>query len=41
VRGSWLQAYINFAISYVCPLILGIIATVTILDRFFGVSLLG
>ncbi len=41
IRGSLLQKYIDFALSYVCPVILGIIATVTILDRFFGISLLG
>lgn len=31
--------YINFAISYICPVILGSIGLVTILDRFFGIQL--
>lgn len=39
IRGSLLLKYIDFNISYTCPLILGTIAVVTILDRFFGVSL--
>ncbi len=31
--------YINFAVSYICPVILGAIAITTILDRFFGIQL--
>lgn len=30
--------YINFAVSFVCPVILGVIAIITILDRFFGIQ---
>ncbi len=41
IRGSILQRYIDFAISYVCPLLLGTIAIVTILERFFGIQLIG
>ena len=41
IRGTLLQKYIDFTISYVCPVMLGLIATVTILDRFFGVSIIG
>ncbi|NVK22968.1 MAG: sodium-dependent transporter [Kangiellaceae bacterium] len=33
--------YINFAVSYFCPLVLGLITVVTIMDRFFGVQLIG
>ncbi|NVJ49138.1 MAG: sodium-dependent transporter [Gammaproteobacteria bacterium] len=39
IRGSLLQKYIDFAISYICPLMLGTIAIVTILDRFVGIDL--
>ncbi|WP_251359861.1 sodium-dependent transporter [Kangiella sp. TOML190] len=31
--------YINFAVSFICPVILGAIAITTILDRFFGVQI--
>lgn len=41
IRGGILLKYINFAISYICPLMLGLIAVVTILDRFFGIQLIG
>lgn len=40
LKGSWLQSYVNFAVSYVCPLLLGLIFLVTVLDNFFGVKLL-
>lgn len=40
LRGSWLQTYIDVAVSYICPVILGIITVVTVLDRFFGIHLL-
>ncbi len=30
--------YIDFAVSFICPLVLGAIAITTILDRFFGVQ---
>ncbi|WMS87765.1 sodium-dependent transporter [Pleionea litopenaei] len=39
IRGTLLQKYIDFAISYICPFILGLIAVVTILDRFMGINL--
>lgn len=39
LKGSWLQSYVNFAISYICPLLLGLIFIVTVLDNFFGISL--
>ncbi|PWK49229.1 sodium-dependent transporter [Pleionea mediterranea] len=41
IRGGILLKYINFAISYICPLMLGLIAVVTILDRFLGIQLIG
>jgi len=40
IKGSWLQAYVNFAVSYICPLILGAIFIVTVLDNFFGIKLI-
>lgn len=40
LKGSWLQSYVNFAVSYICPLLLGLIFVVTVLDNFFGVKLL-
>lgn len=40
LKASWLHAYVNFAISYICPVLLGIIFIVTVLDNFFGVKLL-
>ncbi len=40
IRGSWLQRYVDFAISYICPLILGVIFTVTVLEQFFGLKIL-
>ncbi|NVJ68217.1 MAG: sodium-dependent transporter [Gammaproteobacteria bacterium] len=30
--------YINFAVMFICPVILGVIGIITILDRFFGVT---
>jgi neurotransmitter:Na+ symporter, NSS family len=40
IESGWLHAYVNFAISYICPVLLGIIFTVTVLDNFFGVKLI-
>lgn len=37
--GSLMQKFINVMISIVCPVILGIIVVLTILDKFIGVSL--
>jgi NSS family neurotransmitter:Na+ symporter len=41
IKGSLLQRYIDFAISFVCPVILGSVAIITILDRFLGIKLIG
>ena len=35
-KGSAVEKYINFSISYVCPFILGSIFLVTFLNKFFG-----
>ncbi|HYF67717.1 MAG TPA: sodium-dependent transporter [Ohtaekwangia sp.] len=36
--GSFLQKYINFTISYVCPLLLGVLSILVIIDKFFGLD---
>ena len=38
-KGTLIERYIDFAISYLCPAVLGIIFLLTLLDRFFGVNL--
>ncbi len=40
IRGSFLQRYVDFAISYVCPLILGFISIVTIFNTYVGIDIL-
>lgn len=34
--GSLVQRYINFTIVYVCPILLGILSVLVIIDKFFG-----
>jgi NSS family neurotransmitter:Na+ symporter len=34
--GSFAQRYINFTIVYVCPLLLGVLSVLIIVDKFFG-----
>lgn len=36
--GSLLQKYINFTIQYVCPLLLGVLSVLVIIDKFFGID---
>ena len=36
--GSFVEKFINLMISYFCPVVLGIIFILTVLDRFLGVS---
>jgi neurotransmitter:Na+ symporter, NSS family len=36
--GSILQKYISFTIQYVCPLLLGILSILVIIDKFFGID---
>jgi len=40
LKGSWLQAYVDFSISYICPVILGVMFVVTVLDSYFGFSII-
>ena len=35
----WLQRYVNFALCYICPVILGLMFVVTMADNFFGLAL--
>ena len=37
-QGSFVEKYIDFAITYLCPIILGVIFIITVLNRFFGVE---
>ncbi|MBV1910110.1 MAG: sodium-dependent transporter [Kangiellaceae bacterium] len=39
-RRSWLQSYVDFAIGYICPVLLGSIFIVTVLDNFLGIKIL-
>lgn len=36
--GSFVQKYINFAITILCPLVLGTMFLLTLLDTFFGIN---
>ena len=38
-KGKLIERYIDFAITYLCPTVLGTIFVFTLLDRFFGVNL--
>ncbi|HFB65108.1 MAG TPA: sodium-dependent transporter [Aeromonadales bacterium] len=40
IRGSLLQRYVDFAISYICPAILGFISIVTIFNTYVGIDIL-
>lgn len=40
IKGSWLQSYVDFAIGYVCPVLLGTIFIITVLDNFLGIKIL-
>ncbi|MDH5475098.1 MAG: sodium-dependent transporter [Cyclobacteriaceae bacterium] len=40
-KGSIVEKYINFTISYLCPTILGVLFILTVLDRFFSISVVG
>lgn len=40
IKGSLLQRYVDFAIGYICPVLLGTIFMITVLDNFFGIEIL-
>jgi neurotransmitter:Na+ symporter, NSS family len=37
---SYLKRYVNFSISWVCPIILGVLSILIIFDKFFGIELI-
>ena len=37
-KGSFLRQYLNFAVSYLAPTILGLLFILTVLSTFFGIS---
>ena len=37
-KGSFLQKYLNFAVGYMAPAILGVLFILTVLNNFFGIS---
>jgi neurotransmitter:Na+ symporter, NSS family len=37
---SYLKKYVNFSISWVCPIILGVLSILIIFDKFFGIELI-
>ena len=39
-KGSLLEKFITIMISYICPLVLGMMFILTILQKFFGISLI-
>ena len=38
--GSFVESFINFSISYLAPVVLSIIFTLTVLSKFFAIDLL-
>jgi NSS family neurotransmitter:Na+ symporter len=38
-KGSFLEKYINFAITVFCPIVLGIMFITTVLSKFFNINL--
>ncbi len=38
--GSWLRKYIDFTISWVCPILLGVLSVLIIFDKFWGIELI-
>ena len=39
-KGSLVQKYLNFAVSYLAPLVLGILFVFTVLSTFFGIKII-
>lgn len=40
-KGSFIQTYLNFTITYLAPIVLGILFILTVLSKVFGVELFG
>ena len=39
--GSFIEKFLNTMITYVCPVVLGIMVVITVLQKFFNVNLIG
>lgn len=39
LAGTWKEKYIDFAVSYLCPILLTLVFIFTVLGRFFGINL--
>lgn len=39
-KGSFVQKYMNFAVSYLAPVVLGVLFVLTFLFKFFGISII-
>ncbi len=39
-KGSFLQKYMNFAVGYLAPIVLGTLFVLTVLFKFFGISII-
>ncbi len=39
-KGSFVEMYINFAISYLCPVVLGVLFLLTVLNQFFSLDVM-
>ena len=37
-KNSFLKKYLNFTIQYICPVLLGILSILIIIDKFFGIE---
>ncbi len=40
-KQSFIAKYLDITISYICPLLLGLLFVLTVLSRFFGINLIG
>ncbi len=39
-KGSFVQKYLNFAVAYLAPTVLGVVFVLTVLSTFFGINLI-
>lgn len=39
-KSHWVRGYLNFAIMYICPLLLGVLFVLVLLNNFFGISII-
>jgi NSS family neurotransmitter:Na+ symporter len=35
---SFIRKYVNFTISYVCPILLGVLSILIIIEKFYGLE---